>query len=138
MFLHWRGGDPDNNLFLIDDSQAILSGTTSEKLQHFDTIHIMQATLIKQQLNKCNLPYVFCADLNSVPSSYVYQHIHSGLIDAFLQNECGWGGTYSIMSPTLRIDVTLLSKQLNATQYYSPHIQNASDHYPVVTDIKIN
>ena len=138
MFLHWHGGYPDNNPFLIDDAEAISESSTAKKLKYFDSLHTMQAILIKQQLNNCKLPYVFCADLNSVPSSYVYQQISSGLNDAFLQNGAGWGGTYSVISPTLRIDVVLLSKQLNSTQYYSPHTQNASDHYPVVTDIKIN
>ncbi len=138
MFLHWQGGDVSNNPFLMDDAEAISESTISKKLQHFDTIHIMQAILIKQQLDSCKVPYVFCADLNSVPSSYVYQHISAGLNDAFLQNGYGWGGTYSVISPTLRIDVVLLCKQLNATQYYSPKLSNASDHYPVVTDIKIN
>lgn len=138
MFLHWQGGDVNNKAFLMDDAEAISESSTPKKLKYFDSLHVMQADLVKTQLNKCNIPYIFCADLNSVPSSYVYQHISSGLNDAFLQNRFGWGGTYSITSPTLRIDVTLMSKQLIATQYYSPHIKNASDHYPVVTDIKFN
>ena len=138
MFLNWHPTNQIKRTFLIDDSIILVNGTKLEKLKYFDSTHILQAELVKEQLDKCKLPFIFCGDLNSVPSSYVYQHISKGLNDAFLQNGFGWGGTYSTMSPTLRIDVILLSKQLNTTQYYSPRIQNASDHYPVVTDIKIN
>ena len=77
---------------------------------------------------------MFCADLNSVPSSYVYNHISKGLADAFLQNGFGWGASYYGLSPTLRIDVTLLSPQLKATQFSCPKLI-ASDHFPLVTDI---
>ena len=140
MFLGWRPENehPITKPFLIDDSAVLTDGDKEEKLKYFDSVHVWQAEQVKQELNKCKLPFVFCADLNSVPSSYVYQHISSGLNDAFLQNSFGWGGTYSTISPTIRIDVALMSKQLNATQYYSPHLENASDHYPVVADIKIN
>jgi len=138
MFLHWNGGEIHNNPFMQDDADMIFKGRTLQKLAYFDSIHLLQAELVKEQLNKCSSPFIFCADLNSVPSSYVYQHISSGLNDAFLQNGFGWGGTYSAISPSLRIDVVLMSKDLKSTQYYSPHIQNASDHYPIVTDIAIH
>jgi endonuclease/exonuclease/phosphatase family metal-dependent hydrolase len=36
--------------------------------------------------------------------------------------------------PFLRIDVVLLSKQLETTKYYSPKLE-LSDHYPIVADI---
>ncbi len=137
MFLHWHGGDK-NTPFTIDDSKVITRGTTLEKLKYFDSIHAFQAKLIKAQLNQCKIPYVFCADLNSVPSSYVYHHISSGLNDAFLQNGIGWGGTYTEILPSLRIDVVLYSNQITTTQYYSPRLHNASDHYPIVTDIVIH
>lgn len=138
MFLGWQPTNKIIQPFLKDDSLILTDGTKLEKIKYFDSVHIVQADIVKQQLNNCKLPYIFCADLNSVPSSYVYQKISAGLNDAFLQNSFGWGGTYSTMPSTIRIDVVLMSKQLNAVQYYSPKLQNASDHYPVVTDIKIN
>lgn len=139
MFLHRDGKvEYGNNDFIQDDTSIIYVSSKFDKLKYFDSIHIQQAKIVKEQLSNCKLPYIFCADLNSVPSSYVYQKLSSGLNDPFLQNGFGWGATYSAMSPTLRIDVSLMSKQLNAVQYYSPKLQNASDHYPVVTDIKIN
>ncbi len=120
--------------FVQDDTSILFNKTKFETIAYFDSIHIRQAQLIKQQLTACKRPFVFCADLNSVPSSYVYQHISKGLNDAFLQNGFGWGATYDGLSPTLRIDVALLHPQLKATQYYCPKLK-ASDHFPLLIDI---
>ena len=139
MFLHRFGKVPTQNYhFVEDDTTVIYYGRRYQKLRYFDLVHVNQAKLVKEELNKCTLPFVFCADLNSVPSSYVYNTISDGLKDAFLQRGYGWGQTYSAISPTLRIDVTLMNKQIDATQYYCPKLQNASDHYPLVTDLVIH
>ena len=139
MMLHKFGKDSTEDYsFVQDDTTIIFYGHRYQKLLYYDSVHLQQAQIIKEQLNNCTLPFIFCADLNSVPSSYVYQHISKGLNDAFIQNGSGWSGTYSALSPTLRIDVVLMCRELNSTQYYSPRIQNASDHYPIVTDIAIH
>jgi len=139
MFLHKFGKQNyGNESFLQDDTAIIYRGHRYQKLVYFDSVHIAQAKLIKETLNKCTFPFLFCADLNSVPSSFVYQHISQGLNDAFLQKGFGWGGTYNELSPTLRIDVVLMSKDLKATQYYAPKLQKASDHYPIITDITLH
>ncbi|MDI9365853.1 MAG: endonuclease/exonuclease/phosphatase family protein [Flavobacterium sp.] len=122
--------------FIQDDTAVIFNKGRLYRLFYFDSIHVKQAQIVKQQLNKSPLPFVFCADLNSVPSSYVYHHISSGLQDAFLQKGFGWGPTYDGLSHTLRIDVTLLSPQLKVVQHYCPKLK-ASDHFPLVTDIAL-
>ncbi|MFP5039646.1 endonuclease/exonuclease/phosphatase family protein [Parasediminibacterium sp. JCM 36343] len=138
MNLHRDGKNPQitDYSFFKDDTTVIFYKSKFEKLRYYDSVHVLQAKLIKEQLDKCTLPFVFCADLNSVPSSYVYQYISQGLDDAFLQNQSGWGNTYPGISPFLRIDITLLSKELYAKQYYCPMFL-ASDHLPVLTDIAI-
>ena len=102
----------------------------------FDKIHFEQARLIKSELNKSALPFVFCGDLNSVPASYVYQHISKNLNDAFLSTGFGFGGTYDSISPTLRIDVVLMDQRLKSTQHQTPHL-HLSDHYPNLVDIQL-
>ncbi|MDI9365852.1 MAG: endonuclease/exonuclease/phosphatase family protein [Flavobacterium sp.] len=122
--------------YIQDDTAILFNKRKLERIAIFDSFHVKQAQIVKQQLNKSPLPFVFCADLNSVPSSYVYHHISSGLQDAFLQKGFGWGPTYDGLSHTLRIDVTLLSPQLKVVQHYCPKLK-ASDHYPLVTDIAL-
>jgi endonuclease/exonuclease/phosphatase family metal-dependent hydrolase len=106
-----------------------------DRLRHFDKKHVEELAVAKPFMNASKHPYIFCADLNSVPSSYVYQKISKGLTDAFTAKGSGLGATYDGISPTLRIDVVLMSKQLKPVQYYSPRL-HASDHFPIVTDIQ--
>lgn len=122
--------------FVKKDTAFLFHTDRLERMAYFDRLHVKQAELIKSELDKTTGPYIFCADLNSVPSSYVYHHISKGLKDAFLQQGYGLGGTYHRFSFTLRIDVTLMSPQLKATQYYSPR-PDLSDHYPLITDMQL-
>lgn len=96
-----------------EDTAFLFHANRLERLQHFERIHANQATVIKQMLSATKHPYVFCADLNSVPSSYTYRHISEGLKDAFLEAGSGLGGTYYRFSPTLRIDVVLTSPTID-------------------------
>jgi endonuclease/exonuclease/phosphatase family metal-dependent hydrolase len=58
------------------------------------------------------------------------------LTDAFVAKGSGIGGTYDGISPTLRIDVMLMTKDILPIQYYSPQL-HASDHFPLIVDIKL-
>ncbi len=122
--------------FFKEDSAFVFHSTRLQRLAFFDKLHTEQAKLIRKELQKTKTPYLFCADLNSVPSSYVYQYIKKGMTDAFLQKGSGLGGTFHRFSLTLRIDVLLMSKGITASQYYSPQL-DLSDHYPIVTDISL-
>lgn len=123
---------------LIDDMEFLKNNPKPhQRIKRFDWIHAQQAELIQQQMNKCNYPIIFCADLNSVPSSYAYHTIKGKLTDAFTAKGFGIGNTYDGFAPTLRIDVVFSSKQFTIHQYYSPRLY-ASDHFPIVTDIQLN
>jgi endonuclease/exonuclease/phosphatase family metal-dependent hydrolase len=123
--------------FLSDNKNVMLNKDKVKTLHYFDVKHAQQALFVKDRLTQSQYPFIFCADLNAVPSSFVYNTISKGLNDPFLQKGFGWGGTYDAISPTLRIDVTLTSKNLRATQYFSPKLY-ASDHFPVVSDIRLH
>ena len=122
--------------YIQDDTAILLNKGKLKSINYFDSVHIKQAEILKQQLNSYPKPFIFCADLNSVPSSFVYHQISSGLQDAFLQKGFGWGSTYDGLSNTLRIDVTLLSLDLKVVQHFSPKL-HASDHYPSVIDFML-
>jgi endonuclease/exonuclease/phosphatase family metal-dependent hydrolase len=122
--------------FVKEDTAVLFHSNRLGRMMYFDCIHTAQAALVKQKLLETKKSFIFCADLNSVPSSFVYHNIHDGLVDPFLTNGWGWGVTYSQFSPSLRIDVMLMSKDLHATQYFSPRMK-LSDHYPIITDIQV-
>lgn len=135
MQIHTPTASPKNYNFLQADSGVLFHPSTFKKLKQFDKIHVEQALIIKSELNKNTVPFIFCGDLNAVPTSYVYRQISNGLSDAFLKTGFGLGGTYDSISPTLRIDVVLLDQHLKTVQQQTPTL-HLSDHYPNVVDIQ--
>jgi endonuclease/exonuclease/phosphatase family metal-dependent hydrolase len=122
--------------FVKYDKAILMKKDKLSRMAYFDKLHTKQAALIKKSLDSCHQPFIYTADMNAVPSSYVYHHIRSGLNDAFLEKGWGFGRTYDSLSPTLRIDVVLTSKSIKTVQYHSPRL-HLSDHLPIITDIQI-
>lgn len=138
MYIKFTANAADNNDYIKEELNFLVDHPSAEdRIKHFDLEHIVQVAAAKPFMNACKHPYIFCADLNSVPSSYVYHQISKGLTDAFVAKGSFVGGTYDGFSPTLRIDVVLMSKQLKPIQYYSPRL-HASDHFPVITDFQLH
>jgi endonuclease/exonuclease/phosphatase family metal-dependent hydrolase len=121
--------------FVKYDQAILMQRDKLSRIAFFDKMHTVQADLVKKSLDSCNIPFIYTADLNAVPSSYVYHHIRSGLNDAFIEKGWGFGKTYDSLSPTLRIDVLFTSPGIKTVQYFSPHL-HLSDHYPIITDIQ--
>lgn len=122
--------------FINYDTAVLMRRDKLSRIAYFDKLHTKQALLIKEWLNKSPYPLIFTADLNAVPSSYVYHHIRTGLKDAFLEKGWGFGRTYDSLSPTLRIDVLFTSPTIKTIQYQSPRL-HLSDHLPIITDINL-
>jgi endonuclease/exonuclease/phosphatase family metal-dependent hydrolase len=122
----------------LNYQDTILSFKTSKlkKLIIYDNIHTKQALITRRFLDTTTSPIIFCADLNSVPSSHTYHLLTKNLKDAFLEKGLGIGRTYNAISPTLRIDVILVSKSINVLSYKSPHLPY-SDHYPIITTLNL-
>jgi endonuclease/exonuclease/phosphatase family metal-dependent hydrolase len=103
------------------------------KLTMFGEHHAREADVIKHFVEQSPYPVILAADMNAVPSSYVYTRLKNGLKDAFLENDYGIGGSYNRIFPKLRIDVLLHSPELEAKQFIRP-VTDLSDHYPVIAD----
>lgn len=124
--------------FIKDDLDFLLKNRDKyNRLKYYDKVHIKQAKIIKEEFKKSNYPFIFCADLNSVPTSYTYHLLKENLTDAFRKKGLGLGRTYREISPTLRIDAVFTSKEFDVLQYYSPKLKHLSDHYPIIVDIKL-
>ncbi|MBR2649943.1 MAG: endonuclease/exonuclease/phosphatase family protein [Sediminibacterium sp.] len=122
--------------YMKEDTAFLLHSSRIERLAYFDKIHTLQANEIVQIFKKQKKPFVFCADLNSVPAGYPYALLAADTKDAFLEKGFGWGGTYSRILPTLRIDVVLTSPSVYTMQYNSPRLR-LSDHYPIIADLSL-
>jgi endonuclease/exonuclease/phosphatase family metal-dependent hydrolase len=81
-------------------------------------------------------PVVVCGDMNDVPNSNAYQIISKNLYDAYTEKGWGVGRTFKFLSPTLRIDYVLHSKELQLAQVNVLQTK-LSDHSPVLADFKL-
>ncbi|MBL7726277.1 MAG: endonuclease/exonuclease/phosphatase family protein, partial [Dinghuibacter sp.] len=94
-----------------------------------------QARIIHDAVGKSPYPVILTGDFNDVPNSYTYTTIKKGLNDVFLKKGFGIGRTFSAISPTLRIDYMLCSKNVYPLQYRKDNL-HLSDHFPMVADFE--
>ena len=119
-----------------EDSMLQASRSLAKKLKGALGLRGYQADTVRRQLDACSHPLVICGDFNDVPNSYTYFHIRGNLQDAFIAKNFGIGRSYIHISPTLRIDYILPSKEfkvIQAMKLASPY----SDHYAVITDLQL-
>ncbi|HEY2720331.1 MAG TPA: endonuclease/exonuclease/phosphatase family protein, partial [Chitinophagaceae bacterium] len=94
-----------------DDGIVTNSKTIFSKLRRGFENRSIQANNIREQIDQSKYPVVFCGDCNDIPNSYTYFTLHRDMKDAFLLKGSGIGRTFNSISPTLRIDYILTSKQ---------------------------
>ncbi|RYD91940.1 MAG: hypothetical protein EOP50_13465 [Sphingobacteriales bacterium] len=90
---------------------------------------------MRTELDRCNYPFVFTADLNDVPNSYAYHTVRGPLQDAFLEKGFGIGRTYNALAPTLRIDYIFTTDDFRVRQFQRV-ARDLSDHYMLVADLE--
>jgi endonuclease/exonuclease/phosphatase family metal-dependent hydrolase len=96
-----------------------------------------QANIVRKEISKSPYPFVLTGDFNDVPNSYSYFTIKDNdLQDAFLMTGLGIGRTFVNISPTLRIDYILTTKNFDIKQF-NRIIKNYSDHYMLVADVQL-
>jgi endonuclease/exonuclease/phosphatase family metal-dependent hydrolase len=80
---------------------------------------------------------IVCGDFNDTPVSYVYNKFSRLLKDAFIEAGSGTGTTFRGNFPYVRIDYLFYSPPFKAQHYHTDKV-DLSDHYPLVTDIRIH
>ena len=119
-----------------DDSLIENSKNIFTKLRKGLLYRSTQANIVQREIAGSPYPYIITGDLNDVPNSYTYFTINKGLQDVFLEKGFGIGRTYSYISPTLRIDYILATKDFEVMQF-NRIANNYSDHYMLVADLKL-
>lgn len=123
---------------LAEDSAIIMQDNTLEKLKYFQPFHVKEAAFLRGFLDTCYRPLIFTADLNSVPSSFVYKKVKGkDLKDAFLETSYGPGKTYHSLQPALRIDYIFHSQDIHPLQS-KVFKTTFSDHDPLLMDFIMN
>jgi endonuclease/exonuclease/phosphatase family metal-dependent hydrolase len=119
-----------------EDSIVEASRSLVKKLKNALGLRGYQADTVRKRLDACPFPMVICGDFNDVPNSYSYFHIRGDLQDAFIAKCFGIGRSYKQISPTLRIDYILPSRDFHIIQSMklnSPY----SDHNAMLTDLQL-
>ncbi len=124
-----------NEIRNYEDSIVANSRTIFSKLKKGIERRSVQANVIRDQLRQSQYPVIFCGDFNDVPNSYTYFTIRGNMQDAFLEKGSGMGRSFTSISPTLRIDYILASKDFSILQFDRIK-RKYSDHYMLVTDLK--
>jgi len=96
-----------------------------------------QTVEILTNINSCRKPAIICGDFNDMPLSYTFRQLHKGRQDSFTEGGKGFGATYSVLWPLLRIDYILVPEQMSVLEHDTPR-KRYSDHYPVITRLTIN
>lgn len=110
---------------------------TEEKMKKSIIKRPEQVDLIVGDINECPVESIVVGDFNDTPMSYSYFRLTKGKKDAFIEAGKGFGATYSILWPLIRIDYILFPDRMRAVSLETPKLK-LSDHYPVVAELNVN
>lgn len=95
-----------------------------------------QVDKVLSNISRCHLDAFVCGDFNDNPMSYTYRQLKKGRKDVFVEAGKGFGATYSLLWPLLRLDYILCPDDCCVASCRIDRV-GFSDHYPVVSEIKL-
>ena len=130
---------------LAQELKKRISGDTSGGEVIKDTEKKMKSSILRRpgQVEAVlsdigNSPYeaVVIGDFNDTPLSYTYFKLRKGRNDSFVQAGKGFGATYVLARPFIRIDYILFPDEYHVSSHRAGHVFY-SDHFPVSATISI-
>ena len=115
---------------------STLMAQTGDKVKRSITRRPKQVDQVFEDIESCPLESFVCGDFNDNPMSYTYYRMTRDRKDAFIEAGKGFGATYSLLWPMLRIDYVLFPENCRALSHQIPRLP-FSDHYPVITEIEL-
>ncbi|MBR4740236.1 MAG: endonuclease/exonuclease/phosphatase family protein [Bacteroidales bacterium] len=104
---------------------------TEQKMRRSITERPKQVSAVLQNVENAPVRSLVLGDFNDTPLSYTYFRLLRGRRDSFVKAGHGFGSTYSILWPLLRIDYILYPQELQAVSYQVEKVKY-SDHYPII------
>ncbi len=123
------------------DAEKVKSGSLHliRKLSDASNIRAVQADSISNFIKDSkHKSIVVCGDFNDSPISYTHRVVGKGLNDAFEDAGKGLGVSFNRNRFYFRIDHILTSKNIKTYNTKVDNSIDASDHYPIMTYIKID
>ena len=96
-----------------------------------------QVDRVVSSISECSMKTIVCGDFNDTPMSYTYHQLQKKHTDCFVEAGKGFGATYSRLWPALRLDYILIPDEYRTTYHKIDRVPY-SDHYPVLTEIKLD
>ncbi len=115
---------------------SVVMAQTGTKVKRSITRRPKQVDKVFTDIENCPVEAFVCGDFNDNPMSYTYYRMTRDRKDAFVEAGDGFGATYSLLWPMLRIDYVLFPESCRAVSHEVRRVPY-SDHYPVITEIEI-
>ena len=80
---------------------------------------------------------IVCGDFNDTPLSYSHHVFNRFMTDAYAKSGVGMGITYHEHRLYYRIDHIFCSRNITPLYTWIDRIQKDSDHYPVISKIRL-
>jgi endonuclease/exonuclease/phosphatase family metal-dependent hydrolase len=98
----------------------------------------VQARMIADRARKETAKYVIvCGDFNDTPLSYSHHVFNRFMTDAYAKSGVGMGITYHEYKLYYRIDHIFCSSNITPLHTRIDHTQKDSDHYPVISRLRL-
>lgn len=108
----------------------------ADRFQLNSQIRADQADTISRFVASSPYRVIVCGDFNDGAMSYAYRRIGRKMDDTFVEAARGKTNTYRGFFNLLRIDFIFVDRRFEVLSYSSPRL-GVSDHYPVVSRLKI-
>ncbi len=129
-------GHYQNISYEKDDNKISVSvGKLSQVKQGFSD-QVTQARVTRDVYRASKRKIIFCADLNTISTSYLYRKVKHELNDAWLHGGFGLGATYQSSIPGIRIDHIFYSPQFTCTGAETL-VTSSSDHNAVLATFNL-
>jgi endonuclease/exonuclease/phosphatase family metal-dependent hydrolase len=95
-----------------------------------------QVDQVMEDIEACPIEALVAGDFNDTPMSYTYHRLMKNRDDSFVEAGKGFGATYSVLWPFIRIDYILYPSRFDAVSSRVVR-KKFSDHYPVIAEINV-
>ena len=126
--------NPEENL---EDNKTKLKYILKRQIPTFK-LHQDEVSDIRKAIDDSPYPVILAGDFNAVPNSYEYYHLGKELKDVFVETGNGSATSFHDYKFPIRIDHVFCSPNIKPVSYKVDRSVNLSDHFPVITEFKID
>ena len=128
----------EGHKYVLDSARNSKIKNITDKLVENNIYRSHQARKVREFIDSCNSKkLIVCGDFNDVPLSYSYNTIAEPLTNTFIAAGNGYSYTFDGFFRLLQIDYILVSDHFTTLSYEVDYTIQESDHYPVISRIKI-